>query len=85
MNMELQVGKWGNSLALRLPADVARKLRLHEGARVELQIEDSGRATLSAAPPAFDKAAYLAEVRALTARMPESEPVVRHMRDTDRY
>jgi antitoxin MazE len=82
--MELQVGKWGNSLALRLPAQVVRKLRLHEGARIELQIHEGGKATLSAAP-AFDKADYLAQVRALTRRMPEGEPVVRHMRDTDRY
>jgi antitoxin MazE len=81
--MELQVGKWGNSLALRLPAQVVRKLRLHEGARVELQVQE-GKATLTAAP-VFDKAGYLAEVRALTQRMPEGEPVVRHMRDTDRY
>ncbi len=86
--MELQVGKWGNSLAVRLPAQVVRKLRLHEGARIELQIEEGGRATLYTAP-VFDKAGYLAQVRALTARMPEPEPgsesFVRWMRDTDRY
>ena len=88
--MELQVGKWGNSLAVRLPAQAVRKLRLHEGARIDLQIDDSGRAVLRTAP-VFDKVAYLAQVRALTARMSEAkgpvegESFVRWMRDTDRY
>ncbi len=82
--MELQVAKWGNSLDQRQPAQVVRKLRLHDGARVELELHDGGKATLSAAP-AFDKADYLAHVRALTSRMPEGSSVVRPMRDTDRY
>ena len=82
--MELQIGKWGNSLALRLPAQVARKMRLQEGAKVELTVDDTGQATLKPAPE-FDKAAWLARVRALTASMPEGEPVVLLMRETDRY
>ncbi|MEO9101961.1 MAG: AbrB/MazE/SpoVT family DNA-binding domain-containing protein [Burkholderiaceae bacterium] len=88
--MELQIGKWGNSLAVRLPAQVVRTLRLHEGARIELQIEEGGRAVLRTAP-VFDKAAYLEQVRALTVRMPQpdvqadEESFVRWMRDTDRY
>lgn len=82
--MELQVGKWGNSLALRLPAQVARKMRLREGATVELTVDDTGSATLRAAPE-FDKAAWLAQARALTQSMPMTEEVVRRMRDDARY
>ena len=84
--MELQIGKWGNSLAVRLPAQVAKKLRLTEGAKVELTIDDAGRAVLQPAPaPEFDKAAWIARARALTQSMPMTEEVVRYMRDTDRY
>ncbi len=82
--MELQVGKWGNSLALRLPAQVAKKMRLHEGAKVELTVDAAGLATLRPAP-AFDKAAWLARARALTQSMPMTEEVVRQMRDDARY
>ena len=32
----MQVAKWGNSLAVRIPADVARTLGLKEGDDVEL-------------------------------------------------
>lgn len=38
----MQVAKWGNSLAVRIPADVARELGLKEGDEVELRALDSG-------------------------------------------
>jgi antitoxin MazE len=36
------VAKWGNSLAVRIPADVARTLELKEGDSVELRAADRG-------------------------------------------
>lgn len=36
----MQVAKWGNSLAVRIPADVARALGLREGDEVELRALD---------------------------------------------
>ena len=44
--MNLQVAKWGNSLALRIPAEIVRRLGLREGATVEAQLTVDG--TLSA-------------------------------------
>lgn len=38
----MQVAKWGNSLAVRIPADVARELGLKEGDEVQLRALDSG-------------------------------------------
>lgn len=38
----MQIAKWGNSLAVRIPADVARALGLKEGDDVELCALDSG-------------------------------------------
>ncbi|MAY85890.1 AbrB/MazE/SpoVT family DNA-binding domain-containing protein [Heliomarina baculiformis] len=32
----MQVAKWGNSLAVRLPADLVRELGLKEGDRIDL-------------------------------------------------
>ena len=38
--MEAQVGRWGNSLAVRVPAVFARAVRLEEGSTVELNVAD---------------------------------------------
>ena len=34
----MQVAKWGNSLAIRLPASVVKALELHEGDDIEVLI-----------------------------------------------
>jgi antitoxin MazE len=36
----MQVGKWGNSLAVRLPASVVETLGLKEGDEIEIEIAD---------------------------------------------
>lgn len=38
--MQLNVSKWGNSLAVRLPASVAQEARLIEGAAVDVTAKD---------------------------------------------
>ena len=40
--MNLIVSKWGNSLAVRIPAEVARELALKEGAVVECATTSAG-------------------------------------------
>jgi antitoxin MazE len=37
--MQVQVARWGNSLGLRIPKDVAQRAGLQEGARVEIEAE----------------------------------------------
>ena len=32
----MQIAKWGNSLAVRLPADLVKELGLHEGDKVDV-------------------------------------------------
>ena len=39
----MQVAKWGNSLAVRIPADVAKALGLKEGDGIELCALKSGQ------------------------------------------
>lgn len=38
----MQVAKWGNSLAVRLPADLVRALDLREGDQIDLQPASGG-------------------------------------------
>lgn len=35
--MNIQVGKWGNSLGVRIPSSLARELDLHDGSELDLQ------------------------------------------------
>jgi antitoxin MazE len=37
--MQVQVTRWGNSLGLRIPKDVAARARLRAGSRVEVEAE----------------------------------------------
>ena len=34
------VGKWGNNLAVRLPGEIVRAARLHDGERVEIEAQE---------------------------------------------
>lgn len=40
--MKLTVGKWGNSLAVRIPRELAEDLRLVEGAELSAVLEAGG-------------------------------------------
>jgi antitoxin MazE len=40
----MQVAKWGNSLAIRIPASVVEALKLKEGDEIEVRIPAKGRA-----------------------------------------
>jgi antitoxin MazE len=37
--MQVKVARWGNSLGLRIPKDVARRTGLREGERVDVEAE----------------------------------------------
>ncbi len=82
--MKLQVAKWGNSLAVRLPTECARAAGLRAGDSVEAEITPAGEITLTPAKP-FDKAAFLARTRKRRAAMPLTEATVERMRKEARY
>lgn len=82
--MKLQIAKWGNSLAVRLPVECTRAAGLKEGDTVEASITTSGEITLTP-ERAFDKGAFLTRIARLHASMPMTEPVVETMRQGARY
>ena len=82
--MRLQIAKWGNSLAVRLPMECTRAAGLQEGDSVEASITPAGEITL-APDKAFDKAAFLTRLARLQAAMPMTKPVVERMRREARY
>lgn len=50
--MNSTVGKWGNSLALRLPKSIADALQLSEGAAVKITVAD-GAFTVTPRRPTY--------------------------------
>ncbi len=62
----MQVSKWGNSLAVRLPAKLVEQLGLKEGDDVEIVAADHGLA-IARTP---DRLELLAELRKFRGIMP---------------
>ncbi len=55
----MQVAKWGNSLAVRLPAKLVEQLGLKEGDEVELRAADPGTFDVARRPTADELFARL--------------------------
>lgn len=64
----MQVAKWGNSLAVRLPAVVVEALALKEGDDIEIQI--AGERTFAVARKP-GREALLARLRSFRGRLPD--------------
>jgi antitoxin MazE len=81
--VDLQISKWGNSLALRIPSEVVRQLGLREGAIVEAQLTVDG--SLSIRPAQWNRKAFALELTEARNAMPMSEPVMEELRSGARY
>jgi antitoxin MazE len=63
----MRVAKWGNSLAVRLPASVVEVLALKEGDEVEIYVADPRELAVSRRPGRED---LLKRLRAFRGRLP---------------
>jgi antitoxin MazE len=63
----VQVAKWGNSLAVRLPASLVKVLELHEGDDIEIVAHDARTFEVRRKPGADE---WLARLRALRGKLP---------------
>ena len=63
----MQVSKWGNSLAIRLPASVVEALKIHEGDDIEVVIADERVFEVRKKP---GKEAILARLRQFRGKLP---------------
>lgn len=63
----MQVAKWGNSLAVRLPAAVVEALRLKEGDEIEIRVVGAREFTVARKPSRQD---FLNRLRAYRGRLP---------------
>jgi antitoxin MazE len=63
----MQVAKWGNSLAIRLPAAVVEALKLKEGDEIEIHIADARELGVARKPGRVD---LLRRLRTFRGRLP---------------
>jgi antitoxin MazE len=63
----MQVAKWGNSLAVRLPSSVVEALALKEGDDVEIHVRDSRELAVARKP---GREELLKRLRAFRGRLP---------------
>jgi antitoxin MazE len=63
----MQVAKWGNSLAVRLPASVVDALKLKEGDEIEIHLADEREFGVSRKP---GREELLKRLRAFRGRLP---------------
>ena len=79
----MQVCKWGNSLALRIPTEFVRQLGLREGATVEAHLTVDG--TLSIRTAQWNRKAFAIELIEARSTIPMSAPVMEEVRGGARY
>ena len=84
---DVKLSRWGNSLAVRLPAALIESLGVAEGSELSLKLNPDNSFTLApkTTRKPFDRAKWLKAARAHLATMPSSKSVIREMRDSARY
>ncbi len=60
--MQVSLTRWGNSLGLRIPKDIAGRLGLSDGARVEVEAEGEDRIVIRIGRPRYRLDELLADV-----------------------
>jgi antitoxin MazE len=81
--MNLQIAKWGNSLALRIPADYVRRVGIKEGDRVETSLTIDGGILIRAVK--WDRNSFARNLEQIRSAMPMGESVIEELRREVRY
>jgi antitoxin MazE len=78
------IRRWGNSLAIRLPADCLRQAGLREGDQIDIVVGPDGRLSLEPLRR-LDRSALAADLRQLQATMPLTPSVIEECRGAERW
>ena len=82
--MNLQIAKWGNSLAVRIPADYVRLLGVKDGDHLVAQVGADGGLNLR--PPAqWSRKAFALELTQEADTLPMGTSVMDQLRQEARY
>lgn len=82
--MNLQIAKWGNSLAVRIPANYVRQIGIKEGDHLMAQVGADG--ALNLRPPAqWSRKAFARELAHDAKSLPMGTSVMAQVRQEARY
>jgi antitoxin MazE len=81
--MNLHIARWGNSLALRIPADYARRTGIKEGDSVEASLTADGGITIR--PTRWDRKTFARELAQTRSAIPMGTSVMDELRRGARY
>lgn len=81
--MHLQISKWGNSLAVRIPADYVRQIGVKEGDRLSATLGADG--ALNLRPSQWSREAFAQELARDSKAVPMGTSVIEQLRDEARY
>ncbi len=83
-HFQQRIRRWGNSLAVQLPADCLAQAGLREGDQIEIVVGPDGRLSLEPLRQ-LDRSALAAELRELQATMPLTPSVMEECRSSERW
>ncbi len=81
--MNLNIARWGNSLAVRIPAEYVKAAGIKEGDSVNATLTADGG--ISIRPAKWDRKEFIKMISERRDEMPMTEPVVERMRKEARY
>lgn len=81
--MHLQIAKWGNSLAVRIPADYVRQIGVKEGDQLSASLGVDG--ALNLRPSKWNRKAFAEELARDSQALPMGESVIEKLRKQARY
>jgi antitoxin MazE len=82
--MNLQLAKWGNSLAVRIPADYVRQMGAKEGDHLVAQVGADGALNLRPPTP-WSRKAFAQELARDANALPMGTSVMDQLRQEARY
>lgn len=81
--MNLQIAKWGNSLAVRIPADYVRQIGVKEGDQLQVHLSADG--ALNLRPAQWNRKAFAQELARGSKALPMGTSVMEQLRQEARY
>jgi len=81
--MNLQIAKWGNSLAVRIPADYVRQIGAKEGDQLQVHLGADG--ALNLRPVQWNRKAFARDLARHNEALPTGTSVMEHLRQDARY
>lgn len=79
----LQIAKWGNSLAVRIPADYVRQIGVKEGDQLQAHLGADG--ALNLRPAQWNRKAFAQELARNSKALPMGTSVMEQLRQEARY